>query len=140
LLSFSNSSSKIQGKGLRRDMKKILIIHDYADIREPLADNLANEGYLVVPIGRPLSPDLVLLKLDKDKRAVFDEVKKQSPSLPILALTTWDGPEKDLCPTLAGVYVIKNPGFEGVKRKVAEVLQEKTVNSKEHVRVKNLRI
>ena len=130
-------------------MKKILIIHDYADIREPLADNLANEGYLVVPIGRPalakemiltLSPDLVLLKLDKEKRAVFDEVKKQSPSLPILALTTWDGPEKDLCPTLAGVYVIKNPGFEGVKRKVAEVLQEKTVNSKEHVRVKNLRI
>jgi DNA-binding response OmpR family regulator len=128
-------------------MKKILIIYDYANIREPLADKLATEGYLVVPIGRSalakemvltLRPDLVLLKWDKDKRAVFDEIKKQSPSLPILALTTLGCPQKALCSSFAGVYVIRNPGFDGLQQKVAEVLQKETINSKEHARGKNL--
>ncbi len=57
-------------------MKKILIIHGQENIREHLADKLAAEGYLVVPIGKPslakdvistLRPDLILLNLDKDK-------------------------------------------------------------------------
>jgi DNA-binding response OmpR family regulator len=130
-------------------MKKILIIHDYAGIREPLAEKLAAEGYLVVPIGRPslakeliltLNPDLVLIKLDKGKQAFFDEVRKQSPSLPILALTTLDGPEKDLRSKLAGVYVIRNPGFDGLQQKVADVLHRKTPNFKEQMKSSSMQI
>lgn len=119
-------------------MKKILIVHDHANIRELLADKLAAEGYLVVPISRSalakemisvLDPDLVILKLDEDKRAVLDEVKRQLPSLPILALTTIDRPEKDLPPSASGVYVIRDSGFDGLPEKVIGVLRGENLST-----------
>ena len=130
-------------------MKKILIIHGQVNIREYLADKLAAEGYLVVPIGRStlaqevilsLSPDLILLNMDMDKYAVAEELKQLSPSLPILALTTWRGSGKDLCSSLDDVYVIKGLQFNGLEKKVVAVLQRQTVNFKEHVKSNNLQI
>ena len=53
-------------------MKKLLIIYDYASVRELLMEELAADGHLVVPLGKPalakevigtLRPDLVLLNL-----------------------------------------------------------------------------
>jgi DNA-binding response OmpR family regulator len=81
-------------------MKKILLIHDQASIWESLAEALAADGYLVVPISRSalaremiltLVPDLVLLDWEmdeKDKSDVFEEVKKQAPNMNLLALAT----------------------------------------------------
>jgi DNA-binding response OmpR family regulator len=129
-------------------MKKILIIHGQVNIREYLADKLAAEGYLVVPIGRSalakevistLSPDLILLNLDNDKYALLEELKQLSPPLPIL-VTTWRGSGKDLCCSLDDVYVIKGLDFDGLEKKVAAVLQWQTVNFKEHVKSNNLQI
>lgn len=130
-------------------MKKILIIHGQVNIREYLADKLAAEGYLVVPIGKSslakeiistLCPDLILLNLDEDKYGVFEEIKNQSPFLPILALMTWASCRSDFCSSLDDVFVIKGLDFEGLPQKVAEVLQRQTVSLKTHVKNCNLQI
>ncbi len=117
-------------------MKKILIIHGQENIREHLADKLAAEGYLVVPIGKPslakevistLRPDLILLNLDKDKYGLLGEVKNQSPYLPVLALATWTGAQNGPCSSFEDVFVIKGLDFDGLQQKVAEVLQRQMV-------------
>ena len=124
-------------------MKKILIIHDYTSIRESLAEALAADGYLVVPIGRPslardmiltLEPDLVLLDLhinEKDKGDVLGEIKKQAPYIRVLGLTAPDYPLKDLGGSPGDVYVMKTPCFSGLRQKIATVLQPKVGYSRE---------
>lgn len=118
-------------------MAKILIIHDYASIREPLAEALAADGYLVVPIGRSslardmiltLEPDLVLLDLhinEKDKGDVLQEIKKQAPYIRVLGLSTPDHTAKDLGGSPGDVYVMKTPCFSGLRHKIASLLQPK---------------
>jgi DNA-binding response OmpR family regulator len=78
-------------EGSKENMKKILLIHGHASIWESLAKALADDGYLVVPIGRSalsremiltLEPDLVLLDWNIDEKGkgdVLEEVKKQAP-------------------------------------------------------------
>ncbi len=113
-------------------MKKILIIDDRANIREYLAENLAAEGYLVVPIAKPslakeiistLGPDLILLGLDTDTYTVSAEFKKQFPYLPILALTPWASSKNNPCSLFDDVFVFQGLDFEGLQHKVAKVLQ-----------------
>lgn len=122
-------------------MKKILIIYEYTSVRELLTEELAAEGRLVVPIGKPalakevigaLRPDLVLLNLHingKDRWDVLEEIKKQDPYLRVLVLRTYDGYQEDLRGSLADVYVIKSFRFEGLRQKVAEVLQRNPIHA-----------
>jgi DNA-binding response OmpR family regulator len=124
-------------------MRKILIIFDSASIRESLAEALAADGYLVVPIGRSslardmiltLAPDLVLLDLhidEKDKEEVLEEIKKQAPHIRVLGLTPHDHTLKDLGGSPRDVYVMKTPCFSGLRHKIAAVLQPKVGHSKE---------
>ncbi len=122
-------------------MKKILIIYDYASVRELLTEELAAEGHLVVPIGKPdlakevigsLRPDLVLLNLHingRDRWDVLEEIKKQDPYLPILVLSTYDGYQEVHPKSLADVYMIKSFRFERLRQKVTEVLQRNPINA-----------
>ena len=124
-------------------MKKILIIHNHASIWESLAEALAADGYLVVPISQSalvremiltLVPDLVLLDWhmdEKDKGDVFEEVKKQAPYMHLLALAMDDHSPKGLYGSSADVCVMKSPCVSGLRQKVAAVLQPKTGNSRE---------
>ncbi len=114
--------------------KRILMIHDRASIWEPLAQALAGDGYLVVPICRSalardmilaLRPDLVLLDWnidEKDRGQVFEEVRKQAPGLRLLALAAAAHPPQGSGTFSADVYVLKGPGLDGLRQKVAAVL------------------
>jgi len=116
-------------------MEKILIIYDYASVRELLAEELAADGHLVVPIGKPdlvkgvigtLRPDLVLVNLHingKDRWDVLEEIRKQDPYMRVLVLSTYGGYQEGHRRSLADVYVIKSFRFEGLRQKVVEVLQ-----------------
>ena len=127
-----------------------MIIYDYASVRELLTEELAADGHLVVPIGKAalakevigtLRPDLVLLNLHingKDRWDVLKEIKKQDPYLRVLVLSTYAGYQEDLGRSLADVYVIKSFRFEGLRQKVAEVLQWKLINAEGMKRSENL--
>ena len=131
-------------------MNKILIIYDYASVRELLTEELAADGHLVVPIGTPalanqvigtLRPDLVLLNLHingKDRWDVLEEIKKQDPYLRVLMLSIYGGYQEAFCRSLADVYVIKSFRLEGLRQKVAEVLQRKPINAEGMKRSENL--
>ena len=122
-------------------MNKILIIYDYASVRELLTEELAADGHLVVPIGTPalanqvigtLRPDLVLLNLHingKDRWDVLTGIKRQYPYLRVLLLSTYGVYQEDFRRSLADVYVIKSFRFEGLRQKVAEVLQRNPINA-----------
>jgi len=130
-------------------MKKLLIIDGRANIREYLADNLAAEGYLVVPIAKPslakeivptLGPDLILLHLDTDTYTVSAEFKEQFPCLPILALTTLAGSENNPCSSCDDVFVFQGLDFDGLQHKVAEVLRRQKSKFKTGSKNNNLQI
>ena len=81
-------------------MAKILIIGEKAGYRTPLAEELAGEGHTVAVTGTvaligeflfTLEPDLVLLDLclnRVDQWWVVDEIKRQSPDVPLLPYTS----------------------------------------------------
>jgi len=124
-------------------MGKILILDEYSSVRELTSAELANEGHLVVTIGKPclirelihtLQPDLLLLDLHLcgvDRWDVLDAVKKQVPHLPILIFSAYAGYLKDPRMALADAFVIKSFRFEKLKAKVAEVLKRKTIQNAE---------
>lgn len=124
-------------------MGKILILDEYSSVRELTSAELANEGHLVVPIGKPclirelinsLDPDLLLLDLHLsgvDRWDVLDEVKKEVPHLPVLIFSAYEGYLKDPRMALADGFVMKSFCFEKLKAKVAEVLKRKLIHNAE---------
>jgi len=130
-------------EGREEEMGKILILDEYSSVRELTSAELANEGHLVVPIGKPclirellhtLQPDLLLLDLHLcgvDRWDVLDAVKKEVPHLPVLIFSAYAGYLKDPRIALADGFVMKNFRFEKLKAKVAEVLNRKTNHNAE---------
>jgi two-component system OmpR family response regulator len=120
-------------------MKKILILYDNASVRELLTEALAGDGHLVVPVSKvalakevigSLKPDLLLLNLHidgKDRWDVLKEIKRQYPYLRVLVLSTCAVCQEDLSRVSADVFLIKSFRFEGLRQKVAEVLQRKLI-------------
>ncbi len=117
-------------------MAKILIIFDYPGIRELLAEELADDGHLVVPVEKPssanevigtLTPDLVLLNLPmkgKDRWDALLDIKKANPRTRILLLSTYARFEEEIRTPLAEVYVIKSFRLEGLRKRIREILGE----------------
>jgi DNA-binding response OmpR family regulator len=114
---------------------RILIFDGYPSIRELLAEELAADGYTVIPIANresiegfvaALEPDLLILDPLKDgtmKWEIVDDVKVQNPTLPILLFTGWcqQGPgfsKADAC-------LPKSYNFDKLKEKIKEILQKK---------------
>lgn len=117
-------------------MKKILIIYDYATVRELLAEELAADGHLVVPIDKlglakeligTLKPDLVLLNVHRNGKEhweVLEEIKKDDPSLPVLVLSTYFTGPQNLHDKLIDVYEMNSFRFDGLRKKVAQIFQQ----------------
>ena len=116
-------------------MSKILIVDEQPHLRELFSEELEDEGYRVVSIGNAESlsrylgdskPDLVLLDLylnGFEGWVVLHDIKAKHPHLPVLIVTAYDSYADDPRLSQADGYVIKSfPGFDGLKRKIAEIL------------------
>ncbi len=115
-------------------MSKILIFDAYPSIRELLAEELAADGYAVVPIGLPNSmanltksfePDLVIMDpyiRGAMKWELLDTVKAQNPKLPILLFTEW--PSVDPHFRQADAFLSKSYILDRLKEKVKEILKK----------------
>jgi len=124
-------------------MGKILILDEYSGVRELMSAELGNEGYLVVPIGKPslikelmktLEPDLLLLDLHLggvDRWDVLEAVKKEAPLMPVLIFSAYEGYVKDARLNLADGFVMKSSCFDKLKQKVSEVLGRKLIRTAE---------
>jgi CheY-like chemotaxis protein len=94
------ASRKKQQAHVEGEMAKILIIGEKAESRTLLAEELAAEGHTVALTGTAaligeflftLEPDLVLLDLclnRVDQWWVLDEIKRQSPDIPLVPYTS----------------------------------------------------
>jgi len=113
---------------------KILIIDEYPSFRELLAEELAAEGHLVVPLGNStpfkelittLTPDLVFLDpytKGKERWDLLEGIKKQASNVPVLILTPYANAKKGPCQALADGYVVKSSCFDELKKKLSETL------------------
>jgi DNA-binding NtrC family response regulator len=123
------------------EMAKILIVGKNNSAREVMAEELANEGYVVVMIGNPalieellatLEPDVVLLDLHidaMDRWNVSMEIKKQAPPLPILTFASYGDAKGEINLIQENGYEIKSFSLEILKQKVAELLKLKPTQS-----------
>ncbi len=113
-------------------MTKILIVDGYSSMRELLAEDLANEGNMVVAIGRTELVSEILKTFDPDlvimdpylkgiiRWDVLEEIKNSRPSLPVLIFTahSLDG---DPRLSRAEGSIIKSYLFDKLKQKMREI-------------------
>ncbi len=116
-------------------MTRILVFDAYPSIRELLAEELAAEGTTVIPIAKPdLIPDLIstfepdLLILDpyvrgKLKWELFDTVKAQDPTLPVVLFTQWFSADPRF--SQADAFLSKSYDLEKLKEKIKEILAKR---------------
>jgi DNA-binding NtrC family response regulator len=119
------------------EMAKILIVGKNNSGREVMAEELANEGYVVVSIGNPalveellttLEPDVVILdsQVDEmDRWNVSMEIKKQASPLPILTFASYGDAKEEIKLIQENRYEIKSFSLVILKQKVAELLKRK---------------
>ncbi len=116
-------------------MNRILIFDAYPSIRELLAEELAADGYTVVPVGIPNSvpnltktfePDLVIMDpyiRGAMKWELLDTVKAQNPKLPILLFTEWVSGDSHF--HQADASLSKSYILDSLKQKVKEILEKR---------------
>jgi DNA-binding response OmpR family regulator len=119
-------------------MDKILVVDGYSSVRELVAQDLADDGNMVVAIGNPASiteildtfePDLLILDVFMDKKMRWDvllEIKKQRPRLPVVIFTS-SYPDGDLHRFPVEAWVVKGFLFDELKQKIREVLKRKVM-------------
>ncbi|MCD6138761.1 MAG: response regulator [Deltaproteobacteria bacterium] len=115
-------------------MAKILIIDDQPYVRELLSEELTDEGYRVASAGdansalkrlKASNPDLVVLDLYLEGAngfAVFHDIKKQHPGLPVVIFTAYDSYVDDPRLSQADGYAIKSPDLRPLKEKIVNLL------------------
>ena len=116
-------------------MNKILIFDAYPSVRELLAEELAAEGYTVVPIGNPnlipdliatFDPDLFILAPYLRGRMdwkMFDSAKRKNPKLPILILTEWISEDPHY--HQADACLPKSHDTDKLKQKIKEIIEKR---------------
>ena len=118
-------------------MSKVLIVDDHRCIQRLLTEELTLEGYYVASSGnagsakRRLSsfrPDVVILDLylgGGDGFALFENIKRKYPNLPVIVLTAYDSYRDDPRLAEADGYVVKSIALDGLKQKIADALRRK---------------
>ena len=121
-------------------MSKILIVDDQLCVQRRLTEELNLEGYYVASSGdaesakRRLSsfrPDVVILDLyldGPDGFALFEDVKRNYPNLPVIVLTAYDNYRDDPRLAEADGYVVKSSALDELKGKIADVLGRKALS------------
>jgi DNA-binding NtrC family response regulator len=127
-------------------MAKILILGEYSSVREFMAEELAEEGHLVVAISNPaltgellttLEPDLVLLDFLKSRMDLWDalqEIKRRDSHLPVLAFTSYGHYREEIKFEVTNGYGIESFSLEILKQKVAELLGRNPIHDFERVK------
>jgi DNA-binding NtrC family response regulator len=124
-------------------MAQILIVDDKPGVRRLIAEELAFRGYTVIALGdtkssavaeevRRTKLDLVLLDVYKKgelRRDLIEEIKRQDPFLPILAVTGFDNYRGDSRLEKVEGISIRNFEFDELLQTVAEILRKKQGNS-----------
>jgi DNA-binding NtrC family response regulator len=122
-------------------MSRILIFDAYPSIREILADELAADGSIVVPIGNPESIAGAVIAFEPDlfimdpyirrgmKWELFDAVKKQNPKLPILLFTESSFPDPHF--TQADGCLSKSYVLDKLKQKIKETLEKRLLGKRD---------
>lgn len=117
-------------------MANILIVDDQICVREFLTEELIVEGHQVHSVGDAESvreyflisqPDLVLLDLyleGPEGFGLFEDIKRQYPSLPVIIVTAYDSFVDDPRVSDADGYVIKSIHSDKLKQKIAQVLNQ----------------
>jgi len=117
-------------------MDKVLIVDGDSSVRDLLAQELADDGYMVVAIGKPESipdildtfePDVLVLDVfmnGKMKWDVWLEIKKQRPRLPVLIFTC-TYPDGDLGRLPIEGWVVKSFLFDELKEKIRGILKRR---------------
>jgi CheY-like chemotaxis protein len=144
---FSLGFSQWTGWRMRRPggeaMHRILVVDDYDCMRELIKEELVQEGYAVettaelecVPdLIRALRPDMVIIELYMQRRPRWDvlvRIKRQTPSLPVLIVTTIEGFKNDPRASVADGFVLKTVCFDGLKEKIGRLLRPKMIEDSE---------
>ncbi len=118
-------------------MTTILIVGKSPRVREYMAEELAEEGHLVVTIGNPalieellstLAPELMLLDLYLsriDRWNTLEKLKKRGSGVPVLSFISYNGAKGEIRVEMEDRYGIQRFSFETLKQKIPEVLRRK---------------
>ena len=118
-------------------MATILIVDDKPGVRQPLAEELAFQGYTVMAIGNVASVDEII-RFSKLDLIIMDPymkgqhrwdlllgIKHQDPHLPVLIVTDSASYRRDPRSTLAAGLLVKSFDLDALFQKIAEILQRK---------------
>jgi len=116
-------------------MSTILIMDEDEAIRMLYADELAEEGYEVVPCGNAgglmeligrKKPDLVVMEVflhNRDGLDLLQEISHAFQGLPVVLCTTSPGFKEDLRALAARGFVIKSSKLKELKAVIKELLE-----------------
>jgi DNA-binding NtrC family response regulator len=116
-------------------MAKILILDDYASVRNLLAEELAGEGNVVLSMGKSeliieeiaaFNPDVAIFDLfmkGKYRWDLLEEVKRQNPDLPIIIFSGYY-PNGDPHLNRIEGFILKSFDLHELKQCIAEVLMQ----------------
>ena len=111
-------------------MGKILILSDFFEIRELMAEEFSPEGHMVVSTGQPalfqelltaLDPDVVLLDLHLKKASAWTVnhvIRKKSPQLPVFPFAAFPNADGNFQLVLARPEGGENLSFQAFKQKM----------------------
>jgi len=116
-------------------MAKILILDDYASVRNLLAEELAGEGNVVLSMGKSeliieeiaaFNPDVAIFDLfmkGKYRWDLLEEVKQQNPDLPIIIFSGYY-PKGDPHLNRIEGFIMKSFDLHELKQCISEVLMQ----------------
>lgn len=116
--------------------KKILVVDDEKNIRLLLKEELSDEGYEVATAEngeetlrmiQEDKPDLVTLDIKmpgENGLIVLRKIREIEYDLPVIICSAYSIYKTDFSAVAADYYVIKSSGFEELKSKIREVLDQ----------------
>jgi len=116
-------------------MQKILFVDDEEPIRILYSEELAEEGYEVIPcedvsklmeLIEQRQPDLVVMDIrlgEYDGLDLLQDIRNAHDELPVILCTAYPSFRHDLKAIVANDYVVKGSSLEELKSKIRRTLQ-----------------
>src|SRR6266853_1049912 len=125
LIGYAQKIAALEAEEQRREMNTILLVDDDPDILRLMSLRLGSAGYRVQAVDsgeKALAalaasrPELVITDLKMggiDGLALFDEIRKQAPVLPVIILTAHGTIPDAVAATRRGVFGFQSKPFDG---------------------------